>query len=67
MNGLNPEAYASSIDPIKRQLLQDLSRERYTQIVDNYLIPAFGGSLLTKLSPASIQQAYNSWETGGRI
>jgi len=42
------------------------THERYDQIVNAFLIPTFGNCLLTKLTPATIQQAYNGWETTGR-
>jgi integrase len=42
------------------------SHERYTDIVNHFLIPNFGNGLLSKLSPTAIQQVYNKWETSGR-
>jgi integrase len=42
------------------------SHEGYSEIVNNYLVPTFGGSHLAKLAPAAIQQAYNGWEKSGR-
>jgi integrase len=42
------------------------THERYTEIVDNFLIPALGNLGLTKLAPSHIQDAYNSWAVGGR-
>ena len=42
------------------------SHERYSEIAQNFLMPALGNLPLTKLSPSHIQQAYNEWATGGR-
>jgi integrase len=42
------------------------THERYDQVVNSYLIPAFGNCLLAKLTPSIIQQTYNGWETSGR-
>jgi integrase len=42
------------------------THERYTEIVDNFLIPALGNLGLTKLAPSHIQDAYISWAVGGR-
>lgn len=42
------------------------THERYGEIVRNFLIPAFGNVALTKLVPAQIQAAYNTWAAGGR-
>ncbi|MFY9286915.1 MAG: site-specific integrase [Alphaproteobacteria bacterium] len=42
------------------------THERYSEIVNNSLVPVFGSYQLTKLSPSIIQQAYNKWETSGR-
>src|SRR5262249_14999121 len=42
------------------------SHERYTEIVNNFLVPALGNLPLTKLAPTHIQLAYNGWATGGR-
>lgn len=35
--------------------------ERYGEIVERKLIPAFGSVLVSKLHPARIQQAYDEW------
>ena len=40
--------------------------ERYDEIARQFLMPALGNHLLTKLSPAHIQTAYNAWAVGGR-
>ncbi len=42
------------------------SAERYGEIVNNFLVPALGNVPLAKLAPVHIQDAYNSWATGGR-
>ena len=35
------------------------THERYSQIVEQYLVPKLGNLLLAKLAPANIQVAYN--------
>jgi integrase len=42
------------------------THERYTEIVQTYLIPSFGQHPLAKLVPVHIQSAYNKWSVGGR-
>lgn len=42
------------------------THERYTEIVQTYLIPSFGQHPLAKLAPVHIQSAYNEWSAGGR-
>ena len=42
------------------------SHERYSEIAQNFLIPALGNLPLTKLTPSHIQAAYNALATGGR-
>src|SRR5262245_5000127 len=42
------------------------SHERYSEIVENFLLPALGNLPLVKLAPCHIQEAYNKWATGGR-
>ena len=42
------------------------SHERYSEIVENFLIPALGNLPLVKLGPSHIQQAYSVWVKGGR-
>jgi integrase len=42
------------------------SHERYSEIVEHFLVPALGNLPLTKLAPSHLQQAYNEWITGGR-
>jgi integrase len=49
-----------------RSEISPKSHERYSEIVDHFLIPALGNLPLTKLAPSHIQQAYNEWATGGR-
>ena len=40
--------------------------ERYSEIVENFLVPALGNLPVVKLAPSHIQQAYNAWVKGGR-
>jgi integrase len=40
--------------------------ERYGEIVNNFLVPAFGNLQLAKVAPVHIQDAYNGWAAGGR-
>jgi integrase len=42
------------------------SHERYSEIVENFLVPALGNLPLVKLAPSHIQEAYNRWAVGGR-
>jgi len=42
------------------------THERYSELANNYLIPALGNLALNKLAPSHIQDAYNHWGTGGR-
>ena len=49
-----------------RAQISPKSHERYTELVNHFLVPPFGGCLLSKLNPAAIQQIYNGWETSGR-
>jgi integrase len=42
------------------------SHERYTEIVQNFLMPSLGKLPITKLTAVDIQKAYNGWSTGGR-
>ena len=49
-----------------RQQVAPRTAERYGEIVDNFLAPAFGSLQLAKLTPAHIQQAYSEWASGGR-
>ena len=43
------------------------THESYSEIVDHFLIPAFGRGPLVKLAPAAIQQAYNRLEASESI
>jgi hypothetical protein len=49
-----------------RHELSPKTHERYSEIVNNFLVPALGGLLLTKIGPTHIQEAYNAWAEGGR-
>lgn len=49
-----------------RQEVSPKSHERYAEIVHNFLAPALGNLTLVKLAPSHIQDAYNTWATGGR-
>lgn len=40
--------------------------ERYAEIVENFLKPAFGGTPLLKLAPVHIEDAQKQWTVGGR-
>lgn len=49
-----------------RATINPKSYERYAEIVNNSLIPAFGHCKLVKLTGFIIQEAYIKWETSGR-
>ena len=49
-----------------REEVSPKSHERYSEIAENFLMPALGNLPVTKLAPSHIQQAYNEWATGGR-
>jgi integrase len=49
-----------------RQEVSPKTYERYGQLVNGYLIPALGPLLLSKLTPAAIQAAFNDWAIDGR-
>jgi integrase len=49
-----------------REEVSPKSHERYSEIVEHFLVPALGNLPLTKLAPSHLQQAYNEWITGGR-
>jgi integrase len=49
-----------------RSQISPKTHERYADIVNHFLIPSFGKSLLSRLTPILIQEAYNKWETSGR-
>ena len=42
------------------------SHERYSEIVENFLIPELGALPIAKLAPMHIQAAYAKWTIGGR-
>jgi integrase len=49
-----------------RQEVSPKSHERYSEIVDNFLVPELGAVAITKLMPTHIQEAYAKWAIGGR-
>jgi len=49
-----------------REEVSPKTHERYTEIVRNFLAPAFGNLPIAKLAPSHIQKAYTVWATGGR-
>jgi integrase len=42
------------------------SHERYTELVDGFLVPTLGSLPISKLVPSHIQKVYSDWATGGR-
>src|SRR5262249_41088241 len=50
-----------------RQEVSPKTHERYSELVENFLIPALGSVSLAKLGPLQIQPAYNAWAIGGRL
>jgi len=50
----------------KREELSPKSHERYSEIVNNFLLPELGALIITKLAPAHIQSAYTKWASEGR-
>jgi integrase len=42
------------------------THERYSEIVNNFLVPALGNLPIAKLAPSHLQNAYAVWATGGR-
>ncbi len=42
------------------------SHERYSEIVENFLVPELGAVPIMKLAPTNIQTAYTKWATSGR-
>jgi integrase len=42
------------------------THERYSAIVHDRLVPAFGNLPISKLTPADIQRVYTAWAIGGR-
>lgn len=57
---------SQSNDGRGRIRISPATHQRYTDIVNCSLIPAFGACALSKLTPADIQRQYNKWETTGR-
>jgi integrase len=49
-----------------REEVSPKSHERYSEIVDNFLVPELGAVAITKLAPAHIQSAYSKWAIEGR-
>jgi hypothetical protein len=50
-----------------REEVSPKTLERYSEIVRNFLGPAFGNMPIAKLAPNHIQQTYTAWATGGRL
>jgi integrase len=50
-----------------RQEVSPKTHERYTELVQNFLVPALGSVPLAKLGPLQVQPVYNSWAIGGRL
>jgi integrase len=50
-----------------RQEVSPKTHERYSELAQNFLIPALGSVLLSKLGPLQIQPVYNAWAVGGRL
>jgi hypothetical protein len=50
---------ATWLDTIRHEV-SPKTHERYSEIVNNFLIPALGNLALTKLAPSHIQEAYNN-------
>jgi integrase len=49
-----------------REEVSPKSHERYSEIVDNFLVPELGAVAITKLVPSHIQTAYSKWAIEGR-
>src|SRR5262249_36533013 len=49
-----------------REEVSPKTHERYSEIVENFLVPELGALPITKLSAAHIQAAYNKWAIKGR-
>src|SRR5262249_9422905 len=49
-----------------REEVAPRTHERYTEIVQNFLVPALGNLPIAKLVASHIQSAYSHWATGGR-
>ena len=59
------EFLAQWIETMRSQV-SPATHQRYTDIINCSLMPAFGACFLSKLTPAEIQRQYNKWETTGR-
>jgi len=71
--GAHVESTKLTIDEFLKQWIETVrsqvspkTHERYSEIVNNYLIPVFGNCPMLKLTPPIIQKSYNEWETAGR-
>ena len=49
-----------------REEVSPKTHERYSEIVENFLVPELGALPITKLTAAHIQAAYTKWATEGR-
>jgi integrase len=49
-----------------REEVAPKSHERYSEIVENFLVPELGALPLSKLAPFHISTAYTRWATAGR-
>jgi integrase len=49
-----------------REEVSPKTHERYSEIVDNFLVPELGALPIAKLTAAHIQTAYTKWATAGR-
>ena len=49
-----------------REEISPKSHERYSEIVENFLVPELGALPITKLAPFHISTAYTRWATAGR-
>src|SRR5262249_5842136 len=50
-----------------RQEVSPKTHERYSELVQNFLVPKLGAVPLVKLGPLHIQPVYNAWAIGGRL
>lgn len=49
-----------------REEITPKSHERYSEVVENFLIPELGALPISKLASSQIQTAYTKWSTTGR-
>jgi integrase len=56
---------ATWLDTI-RQEVSPKTHERYSELVDGFLVPTLGNIRLAKLTPTDIQEVMTGWATGGR-